>query len=129
VEILLEALLVELNLTYGVENTLITDTGTDSRGEPLTEIDLSGKTTLTLEIGPSEIIHEFLTVEPVPDTSVPTSTYANESIVEGLVGLISTANDVAVLVTIVVLLSESVHREEEACCSKNSNDSFDTFHD
>ena len=53
---------------------------------------------------------------------------ADKPVVTESGGLIGTANDVAVLVNIGILLSENVHREKEACCSKNSKDSFHTFH-
>ena len=61
-------------------------------------------------------------------TSIQTNTAANEPVVTKCIGLIRAANDIAVLVAITILLSESVHGEEEACCSKNSEDCFHTFH-
>ena len=61
-------------------------------------------------------------------TSIPTSCKANPGVVKSPVGLISTTNDFTVLITICILLSESIHGEEEACCCKSSKNHFDTFH-
>ena len=116
-----------------VGKTHVTDTGTDGRGEPLTDEDIYTKTANALEVdgivgSPLGGTGGVTILAKAPDTGVVTGTDTDEDVVKGLVGLVGTANDFAVLVTIVVLLSGGVHGEEEACSCKGSEDNFDTFH-
>jgi hypothetical protein len=102
-----------------VPQTVITQTHTDGGSPPLTEVEVNGEA----DVAPT------LRSANGRNDGVDTGTDTDEGIVKGLVGLVSTANDLTVLVTIVVLLSGCAHREKEACCSKYSKNSFDTFHD
>ena len=96
---------------------MVTQTHTDGGGPPLTEVQVGGEADLAPILGSTD----------GRNNTVHTSTDADESVIKGLVGLISATNDLAVLVAIVVLLSKSVCREQEACNSKSS-ENFDTFH-
>ena len=111
-------------------NTVPAQTAADERGPPFTCIDIHCQTTLTGDERNARDLEGIQMDGPVCQvkTCIPTNTNADERVVKGLVGLISTADDVAVLVAIGILLSESAGGEEEACCCKDSKDSFDTFH-
>ena len=62
------------------------------------------------------------------DDGVDAGTNTDPGVIEGLVGLISTADNLTVFVAVCILLGVSAHREEEACSSKDSEKHFDTFH-
>ena len=104
-----------------VGKTKPVDTAADEGGPPLTEGYVYCQTADALCEGNTGSVLEV-------QTCVPTSAKANPSVVKSLVGLISTTNDFTVFVTVCILLSESVHGEEEACCCKSSKNHFDTFH-
>ena len=88
---------------------------------PFAEVSVDGKTALGDECRDSTLVAELC-------GRVVTHADTDESVVEGLVGLIGATDNLSVLVTVRILLSESVNGEKEACRSKNSEEQFDTFH-
>ena len=95
--------------------TVPADTHTDGRGPPFTEGQFRSRG------DPAKTFALF------PD-SVDTASEGDEGVVESPVGLVSATDNLTVLITVGILLCIRADREEEACCSKNSKDSFDTFH-
>ena len=101
----------------GVLQTLVTDTGTHGRSEPLTKVDINGEAAERLE------------VNILAGNGVGTSAEADEPVVPEAVGLIRTADNVAILVTVAILLRAGGEGEsEESCYCKSSKNKFDTFH-
>ncbi len=107
---------VESNLGV-VPKTMITQTDTDGRSEPFTEVQVSGEADVT----------PLLRITDGTDNAVDTSTDTDEHVVTSMIGLIRTMDNLTVFITVVVLLSKSVSGEQEACDGKSSKD-FDTFH-
>ena len=97
------------------------DTASDEGSPPFAEGYVYCETADALSKGNTGLVLEV-------QACIPTSAKANPSVVKSLVGFISTTNDFTVLITVCILLSESVHGEEEACCCKSSKNHFDTFH-
>ena len=99
----------------------VVETGTDEGSPPFTEGSLYCKTAITLNKGNLATVCEV-------DATIKANTKTNPSVVESLVGFVSTANDLTVFITVCILLSESACGEEETCCCKSSKNHFDTFH-
>ena len=98
-----------------VVQTVPAETKTGNRGDPLADIDFGSEAEVALE---TAVIN-----------SVDTSAKIEEPVVPQAVGLISTADDVTIGVAIGILLRGSVEGDsQERCSSKNSENSFDTFH-
>ena len=116
-------LLVCIGHTHGnlgvVPDTVDTQTHTDGGGPPLTEVKIRCEADVSPVLGVGES----------GNYRVNTTGDADEGVVKSLVGFISAADDLAILVAIVVLLSVGVHGEEETCNCKGSQNHLDTFHD
>lgn len=99
-----------------VLDTTVTSAETEGRGKPLTNVCVYCETAdVEVHLG--------------TNGSVCTGTNTDEPVVPEFVGLIRTANNVSVLVTVAILLCRSIEGEsEETCYCKCSENSFDTFH-
>ncbi len=94
----------------------VTETETNGRSNPLTHASLNTKTT-DFEVKTGTVC------------SVSTCTNGEEPVVPELVRFIRTANNVAVLITISILLCVSIEREcQKTCYCKCSKNGFQTFH-
>ena len=99
-----------------VLDTTVTCAETEGRGKPLTSVYVYCETA-------------DVEVHAATYSCVNTCTNTDEPVVPEFVRLVRTANNVAVLITIAVLLSVSAEGDaEEACYCKCSENSFDTFH-
>ena len=98
----------------GKAEALESYTGTDRRGEPLADESISGEGELT--------------VNTMSEEGVDTGATADEPVVCETVGLVGTANDIAVFVTVVVLLSVCADGEKETCRRNNSQNQTNTSH-
>ena len=102
-----------------VGETVIVNTETILRGEPLTDIHIKSETGSDNPVNCSVVTGV--------DTRVQANTTADKPVVAESVGLVRTTHNVSVGVTICILLSETADGEEEACCCKSSKN-FHTFH-
>ena len=99
-----------------VLDTTVTCAETEGRGKPLTNVNVYCKTA-------------DVEVHVAAYSCVNTCTNTDEPVVPEFVRLVRTANYVAVLITVAILLSVGAEGDaEETCYCKSSENSFDTFH-
>ena len=107
-----------------VGETVIGNTETVFRSKPLTHISIQTDARHHEELSFQDSIPTVITGV---ETVIQTDTTADKPVVPEGVGLVGTAHNVSVGVTICILLSETADGEQEACCCKGSKD-FHTFH-
>ena len=110
---IVERSLLDLAALGGVEQAVPAGADTDGGAEPLTEVQVRGKT----DLAHSELLF---------NGGVHTRTDGDEGVVENAVRHIGTTDDLSVGANIVILLCESAEGKE-TCSRKNSNE-FDDFH-